>query len=85
MGKYRRPVNPWRKHVKADRRPRLSYVGEHSEPVEAMRDRDLCELRKWFVREDMSDLEQDINGRLSHLSPEPYWEEEAWVYLLSWA
>ncbi len=85
MGNSRRLVNPWHPYIRDYNHPRISYVGEHSEPLEAMRDRDLSELRDWFLREDMVDLEQDINRRLNHLFPEPYWEEEAWVYLLSWA
>ena len=74
--------NPWRNAPEVSR-PRQTPlpVWEHAAPLDPLRDRDLAELMNWFQREDMTELEQDVNYRLLLLFPEPCWEEADWLFL----
>jgi hypothetical protein len=75
-------VNPWR-NAKILTQPRQNtpILVEPAAPLSPMRDRDLTVMLSWFDREDMSELEKDVNHHLLLLFPEPYWEEDDWAFL----
>jgi hypothetical protein len=74
--------NPWRDVGRVLRREELPLPEfEHAQPVSAIRDRDLKELSDWFDREDMSEIEGDLNRHLLMLFPEPCWEDQISEFL----
>jgi hypothetical protein len=76
-------ANPWRESRYQEERPRQfsSTMWDHSAPLQEIHGRDLNEMGGWFEREDMTDLEADINRLLVMLFPEPAWDDEAWSFL----
>ncbi|PSB19774.1 hypothetical protein C7B65_10420 [Phormidesmis priestleyi ULC007] len=48
---------------------------DHAAPLSPLRDRDLVALDEFFDRDDLLDLEQDVNRHLLRLFPEPCWED----------
>lgn len=68
-------VNPWQ-HAKTAVRPKSTPVCiDHAAPVFPLRDRDLVALSEFFDRDDLVNLEQDVNHHLLSLFPEPCWED----------
>jgi hypothetical protein len=74
--------NPWRdvsQVLRAEDIPLPEF--EHAQPVSAIRDRDLKELSDWFDREDVAEIEEDLNRHLLMLFPEPCWEDQISEFL----
>jgi hypothetical protein len=71
-------VNPWRNVTTSLPRPKAapSPIYDHAAPISPLRDRDIAELSGLFDREDILELEQNVNHHLIRLFPEPCWEEE---------
>lgn len=76
-------VNPWRNVTTQLTRStaKSSLLADHAAPLSPMRDRDVTELSDLFDRDDMHDLEQDVNHHLIRLFPEPCWEENGLAFL----
>ncbi|MCY7407194.1 MAG: hypothetical protein LH631_07400 [Alkalinema sp. CAN_BIN05] len=82
-------TNPWRSYLN-QAAPTGSSVTKWSsfsdwtsaDPITPLRDRDVLELMGWFAREDMPDVEEDINKTLVYLFPEPCWDED-WAFILA--
>jgi hypothetical protein len=70
-------VNPWRNVTTSLPRPKTaaSLICDHADPISPLRDRDIAELSGLFDRDDILDLEQNVNHCLIRLFPEPFWEE----------
>ncbi|MGV0024054.1 hypothetical protein [Phormidesmis priestleyi] len=71
-------VNPWRNVTTSLPRPKraASLIYDHADPISPLRDRDIAELAGLFDRDDILDLEQNVNHCLIRLFPEPCWEED---------
>jgi hypothetical protein len=77
-------ANPWResRYRPQPRKFAPSTAGwDHASPLEAIHDRDINEMGGWFERDDMVDVEDDIQRLLVMLFPEPAWDDEAWSFL----
>jgi hypothetical protein len=76
-------ANPWRESRYVEPRPRQFYrsAWDHASPLAAINPRDMKEMGDWFERDDMGELEADINHLLTMLFPEPAWDDEAWSFL----
>ena len=80
-------INPLKSYLNQAARSSVSRRSSFSEwtsaaPIAPLRDRDLLQLTRWFAREDMPDVEEDINKTLIYLFPEPYWDED-WAFILA--
>lgn len=82
-------TNPWASYLNQAALTRSSVTKQSSfsewtsaAPIAPLRDRDMLELTSWFAREDMPDVEEDINKTLIHLFPEPCWDED-WTFILA--
>ncbi len=74
--------NPWREvsdAIRPEDAPAPSF--DHAQPISPIRDRDFKELADWFDREDMAEIEEDINHQLLMLFPEPCWEDNHFEFL----
>ncbi|KAM3111117.1 hypothetical protein [Phormidesmis sp. 146-33] len=70
-------VNPWRNVVTSPRpKAALAPIYDHAAPISPLRDRDIAELSGLFDREDILELEQNVNHYLIRLFPEPCWEDD---------
>jgi hypothetical protein len=71
-------ANPWRSLTYAADRPRQFPCPQwnHSAPLMTIQERDWSEMNDYFERQDMNELEADIEGLLNRLTPEPIWEDE---------
>lgn len=68
----------------AQRRPQrqpISYQEFHAAPLSPLRERDLEAMNLFFQREDMAQIEAEVNQVLLHLLPAPCWEEDALEFL----
>jgi hypothetical protein len=78
-------ANPWRESRYRPQQPRKfapsTSAWDHASPLEAIHDRDINEMGGWFERDDMIDVEDDIQRLLVMLFPEPAWDDEAWSFL----
>ena len=68
-------VNPWQQVKTAVRRKSTPVCIDHAAPLSPLRDRDLVALSEFFDRDDLPNLEQDVNRHLLRLFPEPCWED----------
>ncbi len=68
-------VNPWQHAKTAVRRNSTPVCIDHAAPLSPLRDRDLVALSEFFDRDDLPNLEQDVNRHLLRLFPEPCWED----------
>jgi hypothetical protein len=75
-------TNPWR-NAPSLTQPRrtTSLLSAPAAPIAPMRERDTTALLDFFDREDILEVERDINYHLLLLFPEPYWEEDDWEFL----
>lgn len=69
-------VNPWRNLKSTVRKPYIPSPVDHAAPFSSLPDRDLEIMAEWFDREDMSEIENEINFRLGMMYPEPLWEDD---------
>ena len=69
-------VNPWKNAPTAVRLKSAPVCIDHAAPLSPLRDRDLIALDEFFDRDDLPDLEQDVNRHLLRLFPEPCWEDK---------
>ncbi len=69
-------VNPWKNAPIAVRLKSAPVCIDHAAPLSPLRDRDLIALDEFFDRDDLPDLEQDVNRHLLRLFPEPCWEDK---------
>lgn len=68
----------------AQRRPQtqpISYQELHAAPLSPLRERDLEAMNLFFQREDMPQIEAEVNHLLLRLLPAPCWEEDALEFL----
>ncbi len=56
-------------------------LGHYADPLEPLRERDLFSLANLFQREDIGDIEVDLNQMLLRLLPAPCWEEDPFEFL----
>ncbi len=56
-------------------------VGHYADPLSPLKERDLLSLANLFQRDDMYDIEVDLNQMLLRLMPEPCWEEDPFEFL----
>lgn len=56
-------------------------VGHYADPLAPLKERDLLSLTTLFQRDDMYDIEVDLNQMLLRLLPEPCWEEDPFEFL----
>lgn len=56
-------------------------IGHYADPLSPLKERDLLSLAHLFQREDMYDIEVDMNQMLLRLLPEPCWEEDPFEFL----
>ncbi|MCY7323277.1 MAG: hypothetical protein LH660_16110 [Phormidesmis sp. CAN_BIN36] len=68
-------VNPWQHAKTALRLNSTPVCSDHAAPLSPLRDRDLVALGEFFDRDDLPNLEQDVNRHLLRLFPEPCWED----------
>jgi hypothetical protein len=59
----------------------LEQVGHYADPLEALKERDLFSLAHLFQRDDIYDIEADLNQMLLRLLPAPCWEEDPFEFL----
>ncbi len=77
-------ANPWRAsayHIADRPRQFPSLMWDHAAPLSAIPVRDLREMEDYFDRGDMPEVEADVNHLLSHLWPEPAWDEDVKAFL----
>ncbi|MEO1593203.1 MAG: hypothetical protein AAFU71_18205 [Cyanobacteria bacterium J06632_22] len=60
-------------------RPIISRL--YAEPLAPLRDRDEIALTEIFKAEQLEDALTDVQNRLSHLYPEPCWEDDPYEFL----
>ncbi|MEO0539506.1 MAG: hypothetical protein AAFZ80_01430 [Cyanobacteria bacterium P01_A01_bin.105] len=53
----------------------------YAEPLAPLRDRDEVALNDVFQTEHIEDAVNDVQNRLSHLHPEPCWEDDPYDFL----
>ena len=68
-------VNPWRYAKSINRKPSPSLPVDHAAPISPLRDRDLEIMAEWFDREDMPEIEDEVNFHLGMMYPEPLWDD----------
>lgn len=68
-------VNPWQQAKTSIHLNSTPVCIDHAAPLSPLRDRDLVALGEFFDRDDLSNLEQDVNRHLLRLFPEPCWED----------
>uniref|UniRef100_A0A0C1NG61 Uncharacterized protein n=1 Tax=Tolypothrix bouteillei VB521301 TaxID=1479485 RepID=A0A0C1NG61_9CYAN len=56
-------------------------LGLHASPLIALKKRDWKALRDLFHREDIDEIEAEINKTLLFLIPEPCWEDDPFDFL----
>jgi hypothetical protein len=55
-------------------------VWDHAASLSVISSRDVEALQEWFERDDMSELEADVNRLLTYLAPAPPWNDDAWEF-----
>ncbi len=77
-------INPWR-GIDTPSRGRTEVGGMltnfHAAPLSPLKDRDEKALGLLFCREDMEEVERDVDRCLLLLWPEPCWEDDAFEFL----
>ena len=53
----------------------------YAEPIAPLRDRDEIALTEIFTTDQIEDALNDVQDRLSHLYPEPCWEDDPYEFL----
>ncbi|MEB3358602.1 MAG: hypothetical protein VKK04_17885 [Synechococcales bacterium] len=53
----------------------------HADPISSLRQQDVQAMQSLFDREDIRDIEENIQRRLETLCPEPCWDEEPYEFL----
>lgn len=61
--------------------PTIEKMSFHAAPLSPLRERDDQALAALFVRDDIRELEADIDHQLLRLFPEPCWEDELFEFL----
>ncbi len=56
-------------------------VGHYADPLAPLKERDVLSLADLFQRQDMYDIEADLNHMLLRLLPAPCWEEDPFEFL----
>ncbi len=60
---------------------RIMNIEAYATPLTALRTRDWKALLELFDREDVDEIDADVNGSLRLLPPEPCWEDDPFDFL----